>query len=184
MKRTLLLLFFFVSLSLLAEKQYDSRLDSLIQLTSKYQGSRLVDVFIEIAKIQGASDIELANKSADEAIRLAKNIKYVQGIGKAYLAKGTICNFNNAPLKGEEYFKEAKRIFSTLEDNKNLALANSGLGESYSQRGNFEDALNAYKLATYYFESIGDFKLLANIYSKTGTTYNMIDDYHNALLAY
>jgi len=184
MKRTFIFLFFFVSLSLWAQKQPDSRLDSLVQLTTKYQGSKLVDLFIEIAKIQGATDIELAQKSADEAIRLAKNIKYVQGIGKAYLAKGTICNFNNAPLKGEEFFKEAKRIFSTLEDHKNLALADFGLGESYSQRGNFEEALNAYKLATSYFESIGDFKLLATIYSKTGTTYNMIDDYRNALSAY
>lgn len=184
MKRTLILLFFFISLSLLAQTQHNNRLDSLIELTNKYQGSKLVDLFIEIAKIQGVYNTELAHESADEAIRLAKNISYTQGIGKAYLAKGTICNFNNAPLQGEDYFKEAKKIFDTLNDDKNLAFSNLGLGESFSQRGNFEEALKAYKMATQYFESIHDFKTLANVYSKTGTTYNMIDDYHNALLAY
>ena len=181
MKRTLILLFLSLSFSLYSQTQQNSRLDSLMDLSLKYSGSKLVDVYIEIAKLQGVSNAELAHQSADEAIRLATQIKYPKGVGKAYFVKGTICNYANSPLKAEDYFKESKKIFFDLNDPDNLALASVGLGESYSQRGMFKEAIKAYGGAISFFESVVDYKSLANAYSKSGTTYNMVDDYHNAL---
>ena len=118
MKRTLILLLFFFSFSLFAQNQGNAHLDSLLNLTSKYKEDKLVDLFIEIAKVQSLSNNEQAHRSADEAIRLANQIKYLEGVGKAYLTKGQICNLNNSSFKGIKDFEEAKRVFIQLEDRK------------------------------------------------------------------
>jgi PAS domain S-box-containing protein len=181
MKRTLILLFLFLFISLFAQTQENSRLDSLLDLTTKYNGPKLVDVFIEIAELQGATNAEQAHQSADEAILLATQIEYPKGIGKAYLVKGTICNFSNRPIKGALHFEEAKKIFSALGDKDNLARTCLGLGESFSHRGMYDQASKEYNEAISLFEFIGDYKSLADVYYKAGTNYKMVDDYHNAL---
>lgn len=184
MKRTLILLFFFFSFSLFAQTQENARLDSLLNLTSKYGGSKLVNVFIEIAKAQSLSNSEQAHRSADEAIRLGNQIKFPEGVGDAYITKGLICNLNNSSLKGVEYFKEAQKIFFKLDDRAKLARASMGLGESYAQQGLFENASEAYDNAISFFNYVGDYKSLADAYYKSGTTYNMVDDYYSALSSF
>lgn len=181
MKRALILLFFFLTITLYAQNQENSRLDSLLELTNQYKGDKLVDLFIEIAKVQSLNDSEQAHRSADEAIRLAYQIKYLKGAGNAYLTKGKICNLNNSSLRAVEYFESAKKIFTDLEDRSSIAKTSMGLGESYAQQNLFDKANQSYKDAITYFDYIGDYESLAEAYYKSGTTYNMVDDYHNAL---
>lgn len=176
----MLLLFFY----LFAQGQENVQLDSLLELTSKYSGPKLVNVFIEIAKLQGVNNSEQAHQSANEAIRLAKQINYEKGIGLAYLAKGTICNFSNSPILGVENFTLAKNVFTQIEDRLNLANASLGLAESYAQQGLMDKAKESYDDAIAYFEYVGDFRSLAKAYYKAATTYNMVDDFHNALENY
>lgn len=184
MKRTLIVLFFSFSFSLFAQTEVKNDLDSLLSLTGQYRGNKLVDLYLEIAKSQGVENNEQAHRSADEAIRLATQIKYPEGIGKAYLTKGQICNLNNSSFKSIEYFEEAKKIFFQLEDREQLAQVSMGLAESYALQGSFDKANMAYADAISFFDYIGDYKSLANAYYKSGTTYNMVDDYQNALISF
>ncbi|RLD39476.1 MAG: hypothetical protein DRI74_00665 [Bacteroidetes bacterium] len=185
MKRTLIILFSFLFFSLSAQNQENTHLDSLLTLTNEYSEGKLVDLFIEIAKAQSINNnIEQAHRSIDEAIRLAKQIKYSEGVGKAYLTKGLICNLNNSALKAVEYFEESKKIFFQLEDRRSLALASMGLGESYGQQNYFDKANKAYGDAISFFDYIGDYKSLADAYYKSATTYKMTEDYRKALIAF
>ena len=184
MKRTLIVLFFFSSFSLFSQTEVKNDLDSLLSLTSQYSGNKLVDLYLEIAKAQGVENSEQAHRSADEAIRLANKIKYPEGIGKAYLTKGQICNINNRSFKSIAYFEEAKKVFFQLEDHEHLAQTSMGLAESYALQGFFDKAIKAYADAISSFDYIGDYKSLANAYYKSGTIYNMLDDYQNALISF
>lgn len=184
MKRTLILLFFFLSISLFSQTEVNNRLDSLLDLTREYSGTQLVDVFIEIAKSQSLSNSEQAHRSADEAIRLANQINYPIGIGKAYITKGAICNHNNHSLRGVGYFEQAKEIFFQLKDHTHLAEVSMGLAESYAQQGLFDNANKAYEDAISFFYYIGDYISLANANYKAGTTYNTVNNYHDALRSF
>ncbi len=184
MKRIFILLILLNSLSLFSQTVENNRLDSLMVLTTKYSGSQLVDVFIEIAELQGAHNQEQAHQSADEAIRLANQIKYPKGKGKAYLVKGTICNFTNNPITSLRHFKKAKEIFLETNDASELASAYVGIADSYAQQALFDTASEEYKKAILIFEDIGDYKSLANAFYKSGTNFNMVDDYYKALISF
>jgi len=137
MKRTLFILFVLFSFSCSAQDSEAHHLDSLLNLTPQYRGHQLVDLFIEIAQLQGVNDVNQAQQSADEAIRLAKQIKYPLGIGNAYLAKGEICSSHSTPLKGAEYYVQAEKVFSQIDDRPNKAKAQMGLGECYTKQGKY-----------------------------------------------
>lgn len=184
MKRIFFLLILLSSLSLFSQTVENNRLDSLMILTTKYSGSQLVDVFIEIAELQGSHNAVQAHQSADEAIRLANQIKYTKGIGKAYLVKGTICNFNNNPITSLQNYKKAKEIFLETNDASELASAYIGIAESYAQQALFDRAGEEYNKAILIFEDLGDYKSLADAFYKSGTNFNMVDDYYKALIAF
>jgi PAS domain S-box-containing protein len=181
MKRTLISLL--ISLVFISNlwPQGSKELDSLLKLTRVFGNEQLVDVYIEIAKFQAVQNQEEAHQSADEAIRLAKQIKYTSGIGKAYLAKGIICNLNNNPQLGVANFVKAQDIFFNTNDRANLALALLGIGESYTLQGLFEDAAKQYEAAINHLNYIVDYEALVTAYHKKGTNYNMAGNYDKAL---
>jgi PAS domain S-box-containing protein len=165
-----------------SQAQENKRMDSLLDLTSKYSGTKLVDVFIELAKMQGESDKTQALQTADEAIRLAQQIKYTRGAGLAFIAKGNICIANNSPQSGIAFFEEAKKIFKNIDSKSDYGKACLGVGESFAKQGLFDEATKSYQEAIGYFDYIGDYKLLASTYYKTGTNYNMQGDYPKAFV--
>jgi PAS domain S-box-containing protein len=182
MKRTLFLLFVLLSFSCSAQNSDAHHLDSLLNLTSQYHGNQLVDLFIEIAQLQGVNDVNQAQQSADEAIRLAKQIKYPLGVGNAYLAKGKICALHSTPLKGEKYYLEAEKVFSQIDDRSDKAKAQMGLGECYSKQGKYKLATAAYQKAINYFNYTGNFGLLAKALYQSGTNYRMASVFDSALI--
>ncbi len=182
MKRALFILFIFISFSCSAQNSDTHHLDSLLNLTSQYHGHQLVDLFIKIAKLQGVNNVSQAQQSADEAIRLAKQIKYPLGVGNAYLAKGKICASHSTPLKGAEYYMQAEKVFSQIDDRPKKALAQIGLGECYTKQGKYKLANQAYQRAIRYFDYTGNFKLLAKAYYQSGTNYRMASVYDSALI--
>ena len=175
--KVLLYLFFFLSVCIQAQ---DKVVDSLqIELKKSKNDIDKTNILNAIADQYKYSDPNKMAEYGNQALQLAKKIKYKVEEGNAYLNIGTSNIIVGEYKKALENFSLAKAIF---EDNNNLssqkkevlqglAKAYGSIGIVFSEQSNYAKSLSFYLKSVKIYEELKDESKCSKIYNNIGVVY-------------
>ena len=199
MKKIFLLLYFISQCSLffIPCSAQNKEIDSLLQELKNYDAKKLklhnnlspdesdttkVNL-LNIISVQywNVSEFTKTKKYADEALLLAKQINFKNGIAHAYVNWG-ITNFRlgNYPEALKNYLT-ALKTYEETGNKKGIAQAYQNIGPIYEILGNWTEAMNFNLAALKLNEELGDKLNIAKSYSNIGIIYGKRDKYPEAL---
>jgi serine phosphatase RsbU (regulator of sigma subunit) len=188
MKKIFLILFPFLILSYSIKAQQNP-VDSLQSILETSQIDTVkINVLIELSNLLRSRDIEQATQYSAEALKLAEEINYKNGIAEANKVSGVI-NFMAGEIESAfELTNSAKDIFVQIEDYAGIAACYVNLGIFYRQIGEIEESGNSFQKAIENYKIVKDNEGVAKTYLNIGNLFrqqgNMImalENYLNSL---
>jgi len=128
--------------------------DSLKNLASKSSGIRKIDLLIEIASSFRNIDNNQQLTYSGQAITEARKINYLSGIARALNQHGYALNEMNKFDESKSNLFEAKKIFSQLSADEDLANSYHYIGKNYDYRGQADSAIFYYQKSLALFSSL------------------------------
>ena len=165
----------------------NQKVDSLEALiNSGIRDTTMVNRLLEISVILNKDEPDLAQKYANEAIGIAKELNYKKGLAYGYKNLGLPLYFKgelNNELVG--YWKESLDIFNEIGDKQGISNLQSNIGSIYQTKGDDPTALSYFLNSVRLAEEIGDSLRIATAYLNIGSVYsNETLTYAQALEAY
>ncbi len=179
----LLLIGVFLFTSFLTARAQQSKTDSLASVIAAYPKNDTVKVILmtNLAKMLAYSDPAKARNIMDNALSLAEQIHFINGILTCYNIKSSLYiiqgNLAEASHVGEQYLQLARQYHNQPA----LITADGLMGIIYSQNGNYSRALEYLLNALKISETIGDQTKIAAITQNIGNIYNDLEDYDKAI---
>lgn len=180
-KFSLLLLLLF---PLLLPAQDRKKLDSLETALRTAKDTNRVIVLKELAYYQRNNDPEKAMSCANEAIALAKKLRYENGIFDATMQKGLVYYNTGGFDSALACFEISRHIAEQQNDPAKLSAIYSNIGNVYGDIGQNRSCLSFYLKADSY-TSNGELPF-QHAYMKTniGTVYSVLGQHDSALVFY
>ena len=126
-------------------------------------------------------DYEEAQRLAEEAETLARDIEYEAGLASAINNQGVIARRLGDPVTAIRHFTESLGIRETLDDLDAVATSHSNLGFVYStDLGDFEKGMAANNEALRIRVDLGDSTAIATSLNNIGVMYLSLGDYEQA----
>lgn len=165
----------------------NEELDSLtIQLAYQNPDTSKVNTSISIIKLLFQNkDFSKANKFIQQSEKLANDLDYKEGLAKIVYYKAKIYQEEGRTSKAISTLKNARLLFSEVQDTLSVAKVNSSLGVLEIENGNYKEGLS-YALSSINelekrnrFDDLSSiYKSLANAYKTSGNldkaiTYNL-----------
>ena len=167
-------------------KNYD--LDSLLLILPGQIDEERVNTLNNLAESLYFSDGELSRQYADEAMRLATEIDYQEGVAKAYWNYAYIRFYQDNYPEALNYVFEALRIFEKQDKKQDIANLYYDVAKTHFYAGNLDKALAYGNIALDKFREIqklGDIKVSARdtlkILGGLSLIYDDIGQYEKAL---
>ncbi len=165
----------------------NQKVDSLEALiNSGIRDTTMVNRLLEISVILNKDEPDLAQKYANDAIEIAKELNYKKGLAYGYKNLGLPLYFKgelNNELVG--YWKESLDIFNEIGDKQGISNLQSNIGSIYQTKGDDPTALSYFLNSVRLAEEIGDSLRIATAYLNIGSVYsNETLTYAQALEAY
>ncbi len=180
-----IVLFFFVFVASLAQAQkLDSLKAVLNQSKNDIDRAAALNAF---AAEYCQTNPKLTLQYADQAMSLARKIKYAQAQGDAYLNKGNAYVVLGNYPEALSNFADAQAVFENASDASDkeikagLARAYGSIGIVFSEQSNYAKALQYHLKAVRIYESLGDLDRSARIYNNIGIVYKAQHDHFRAL---
>ncbi len=154
----------------------------MLQLLGKSKDdTNKVKLLGDIAHFYSTKELEKAVEYAEEALFLAKQIKFRKGEGNALLQIGNINNDLGKVSSGIADLEQAIEIADELGDKKMKMSAYNNLGISYFNRSEYNKALEYYLKYTVIAEESNDLKYLSRAYNNVANVYIHLNNYEKAL---
>lgn len=115
-----------------------------------------------------------------EAIKLKKQIKDINGIGSVYSNIGVMYYFQNDFEKAIEYYTKAKGQFEITKNEKGISGILNNIGAIYRQQQKYNDAIKNYEEALKIKEKLKDSTGISNALSNLGLVYQYMGKYDKA----
>jgi len=152
-----------------------SKKDSLKSLLIESNGTRWIDIAIELGNETCSDDFDYSNTLIDDAIELSQNLNYQKGLGNAYQIKGKIAYIDDKTITGITYYGQSADIFTKLNLHRNTAKSLIGMANGFIRMHKNIEAKDTllYTLAQYSDSLTPETKsiayhLLANAYRGEG----------------
>jgi signal transduction histidine kinase len=183
MKRNLLvLLLFFNSTHLLAQKRGQARIDSLIAvLPSVSQDSSKVKILIDISNSYSNNNPAEGLRYAELAIALTEKKSDTTGMIGAYNIAGVNYKVKGDYSKAIDYHSKALALAEILKDKKGMAAAYGNMGSNYLYQGLYPKSLEYYLKALKLAEEMGIKSGIASNIGNIGSVYSYLKEYDKSI---
>ena len=141
---------------LAVEKEDTTKVKTLLILSDQYYQA-------------GDQDNEI--KYADNALQLAKKLKYKKGEANANLTLGAIYDAQGNYAEALKTFSASIKIYEEIGQKMGTADSYNNIGLVYSHQGNYPEALKNYLSSLNIYEEVGDKSGIAASYSNIGVLY-------------
>ncbi len=162
--------------------------DSLLLILPDQQAEKRVNTLNKLVGSLYFEDVELAKLYAEEALNLAKELDYQEGIADAFCSFADIfCHIGNYP-EGLNNAYEALHIFEKLDKKNKLARLNAGIVTVHYHAGNLEKAIEIGQIALEKFRerleggaTVGSFRDTINLRVTLGVAYRSLGMFDKSL---
>jgi two-component system, NarL family, sensor kinase len=179
----ILLILLLLPLSLLARKEGQERLDSLVKsLPRQKEDTNKVKVLSSISFLDYQYNPEQGLQYGNEALALAKALRWKPGIANAYNAIGANWQVIGNGKKSLECFLSSLKINEELNDKTGIAQNLGNIALIYSFEGNSAMSLQYLFKALRIFEELNDKDGIATQYINIGAVYDEQNNAAKALL--
>ena len=162
--------------------QNQSFIDSLSKiLTSDAFNQKKADACLKIAREYVFSDSLNTIKYTNQAIQLAKEINYWEGVIDAQYMVGVLNSIRGNYIISENIFKHIIKKASSIHYLAGKARGLNGLGIIADYQGNYVKALDCHFQSLKIKQALGDIKGMAKSYNNIANIYNTQGDYTKSL---
>lgn len=169
MNRLLCLLLFILPLAVQSQKA-----DSLLQILPASTDTQRVKILNDLCWEFAFSNPDKGKLFGSEALKLAEELNYSMGKGKALNRLGVIYDVTGKYDSAIYCYQFAGVAFAQASYLKGKASAINNIGMLYAEKGNFSRALNNYFEALKIFESLPDQNDIANCLNNIGIVFSDI----------
>lgn len=182
MKKNYQLLFLlFIPLVVLSQKRNKINIDSaFIALKVRPNSTKKIDALIDLYKQSGRQH-ENREDIADEAIKIAKKLYYIKGLGRIYNRIGINARYNQDYIKSVENHKKALVYLERTDDTFQKIKCLNSLGVTYRKLNLEKEAFNNYFKALQLSEKIGSQKSISMALNGIGNVFLNVGEYDKAL---
>jgi len=158
--RKFILLFFILNLlqrDCIAQKQGQSKIDSLLTLLSKSkEDTNKVNIINNIAdEYETMGEFVKEFQYGNEGLAISKKLKYKKGEAKCYINIGNLYWYQSNFNKALENYLAALKINEEIGNKKGIAYGYLCVGDIYMSQGNYEKALENNLVSVKTNEEIG-----------------------------
>ncbi|WP_025665489.1 tetratricopeptide repeat protein [Aquimarina megaterium] len=185
MKKTTLTIFFFlIVFNVFGQNQV--KIDSLLQeLKTKVSDKEKVDVYNLLADQYTSTDSTKTFNYANQAINLAQQIKYTEGVADAYYQIAWATMLSKKYEKSAKIFQKVVDISQEIQYLKGESNGYNGLGATnYHKQGNFYETMVYFHKSLEVKKKMGDKRGVASFYNNMGFLHSQQNDYSKALVYY
>jgi tetratricopeptide (TPR) repeat protein len=143
-----------------------------------------VDLLNKEAKSSRKSNGNTSLTLSKEAINIAQDLGYSEGLAKAYFNAGISCRLSSTFETAIEYFRKALETYRSLKDFKGESRTLNALANVYYSLGNFKKAIEYYDECIFVLQSLGDLKFEAIVLTNRGLSLQQFGDLKASLNNY
>lgn len=159
--------------------------DSLIEkLNQAHTVEKKIDLYIELSKLHGDTNLSESIEYAKKALLLAKNSEAIDYLGLIYTYLGEYLILQDSIEKGEMYLNEAVQYLKEDAKPEELIKVYHSIGNRYIEKDDFADAMKNYHLAIDIATQNNLTEKLPNLYNNLGVAYLNTNNTEKALDLY
>src|SRR3989339_833392 len=174
---------FFITLLLIAitGSSQIARIDSLNKIKVFSDDSTKVNLLNEYSYAYCVISTDSSLKYAEQAMELAKLLKYKIGFARAYINIGRVYYYQDNFVKALEWDILGLKVYEELKDEKGIADCQRNIGNVYLNQKQYPKALEYYEKGLSMYEKLQDKKGIAIILSSLGGMFADKNDAKKAL---
>jgi len=166
-------------------RMLERKLDNLRNKKDKCAfGRRQVDVLNELVSELFNPNPQKAELYASEALALAKDIRYIEGLARSQNCMAKVKMKNSKYKEALELDMEALKEYRNINHIDGMAAVCSDMGIIYDQLGRFNESIQYSRKAQKYWRKTKKYKGIAFAYNNIGNTYIHQGRYRSALNSY
>ncbi|WP_299465194.1 tetratricopeptide repeat protein [uncultured Microscilla sp.] len=163
----------------------NAKIDSLRSLLAASKpDTQRVNLLIALGKAHIRISSDTVKKLGEQALHLARELEFQQGIGAAINNIGISYYFKSDYSKAIEQYHKALEIFQAINNLRGISSIYNNLGIIQRRQGNHIKALEYYQKALTIQEKLKDKLLMSYSYNNIGTIAIQQKDYTKALKNY
>ncbi|MCE7064910.1 tetratricopeptide repeat protein [Dyadobacter sp. CY326] len=182
MKISIIALLSFFTTSLFAQSPKIDSLENALKQAS--EDTTKVNLMVDIGIEYWSNDPAKTLTYNDQALALAKKIKYRRGEAKSYQGIGIYYWQKNEYPKAKAFYEQSKSIYKELGDQVGYGRALTNIGMIHGEQGNYGLALDNYQQSLAIFKALGDKKRMANNINSIGNVHKNQKNFEEALTSY
>jgi serine phosphatase RsbU (regulator of sigma subunit)/DNA-binding CsgD family transcriptional regulator len=161
-------------------------IDSLLtELNQAKEDTTKVNILNNISyQFYFVGDFDTELKYAEDALNLAKKLKWKKGIAHALKNIGSAYDDKGNYIEALEYYTQSIKLFEEIGSKKGIADTYNNIGSVYVNQGNYVEALKKYFSSLKIMEETNDKKGLALVNNNIGLVYHEQNDFIKALNYY
>src|SRR3989339_903372 len=170
---------------LLAQKQGQARIDSLLkELPKAIEDTNKVNLLADLS-----FDFHLINpdegiKYGEQGVQLAEKLNWKKGLARSLNNLGNCYRGKSNNQKALDYYLKSLKLNEEIADKKQIASNLSNIGNIFKDQSHYSKALEYYFKALKINEEIDNKKQIATNLGNIGNVYNELSDYSKALEYY
>ena len=156
--------------NLFAQKQEQSRIDSLLtQLPNAIDDTNKVNLLVDISLTYYTIVPDEGLKYGKEGLYLAKKLNWNKGIAAANRTIGVNYSYGKSEYsEAMEYYFSGLKIYEELGDKSGMATIQVNIGSVYYNQSKYPEAMDYYLKALKIFEKLGDKSGIARVNGNIG----------------
>ncbi len=164
--------------------QNQQEVDSLQALLPGVSSEQKVDILLDLSSIFLSHDEVKAKEYIRQAHKLAEELNYQKGTGRAWFQEGLLLQQNLAFQQARKMFDKSLQVFIAINDNFYIAKNLNNIGNTFLLNGQYREALPYYEKALPIFQK-GDYqKSVADCLINIGISHDNLGNYSRALHFY
>jgi tetratricopeptide (TPR) repeat protein len=124
------------------QSTYQSRIDSLTHVLNRLpDDTSKVNRLIELGDLHLEIDLDSALNYGTQAIALATNLNYLQGLGYAQKLIGRVYAYHDDYTRSKEQYEKALKTFESIDFKKGIAVALTDIAKVHFRNGNYSKSM-------------------------------------------
>ncbi|MDY8138194.1 tetratricopeptide repeat-containing sensor histidine kinase [Aquimarina sp. 2201CG5-10] len=153
---------------------------TLLKITKLSDSSVFQKAIIYVEDLIVEKDYDNALKYADELIEISENIKYLKGMGEAYMQKGNAYNEMNQRAMALLNYEQAIGYYKKAGYMAGVAAINISKSRIEYEKGKYAKSIDYLIEASGYYEKNIDSVALSNVYNNMGNSYAGLGNFEDA----
>jgi len=128
-------------------------IDSLLkELITAQEDTSKVKILYKLCDEYSSNAIDTAHKYCEQALKLAKQLNFQDGIAKSLHLIGTVYFYQSDYEKSEEYYRQSLIVYEQIGEKNPVGRILGNIGLVYMNQGNYEKALDHFLQAMKIYE--------------------------------